>query len=78
MSKGLAEVEALADRLTIDEKLQLVKHLERETMKVRLDRLFAEADRERKGRRFTMAGIVREIKAYRRERRQDVNHSRRH
>ena len=79
MSKVLLEqAEVLADHLTMGEKLQLVKYLERETLKARLDRLFAEVDRRRKGRRFTMAEIVREIKAYRRERRQEVNHSRRH
>lgn len=70
MSKNLlAAAERLVEELTLDEKLRLVKQLEQDTAKARVERLWMETDRRRRGRRFTMAEIVREIKAYRRERR---------
>ena len=76
MSKNVFEAtERLVEELTLDEKVRLVKRLEQETGKVRLERLWKEVDRQRRGRRFTMAEIVREIKVYRRER---ANHSSRH
>ncbi len=76
MSKNVLEAtERLVEELTVDEKLRLVKRLEQDTWKVRLDRLFLRIDRRRKGRRFTMAEIQREIDAVRRQRR-SANHSR--
>lgn len=79
MSKNLLEAaERVVEELTIDEKIRLVKQLERETAKARLERLWADVDRRRRGRRFTMAEIVREIKAHRRERSKGVGNSRRH
>lgn len=77
MSKqALEQVQALVNRLTTEEKVLLVRRLERATAKVRWTRLFAEIDRQRKGRRFSMAEIQREIDAVRRERR-NGSHSRR-
>ena len=77
MSKAtLEQAEELVKRMTTDEKLQLVERLEQETLKARWDQLLADIDRRRKGRRFTMAEIQREVDAVRRERR-GVNHSRR-
>ena len=82
MSKAtLEQATELLERLTLDEKLDLVKRLEHETAKIRLNRLWADIDRRRKGRRFTMTEIQREIDAVRREqqqRQQDVSHPRRH
>jgi len=70
MSKNLLDAtERLVAELTPDEQLRLVKRLEHQTAKLRLERLWAEVDRRRRGQRVTMAEIVREIKAYRRERR---------
>ena len=77
MSKNVLEAtERLLDELTVDEKLRLVKHLEHDTGKARLDRIFADVDRRRRGRRFTMAEIQREIDLVRRQR-QGNGHSRR-
>jgi len=78
MSKNLLEAaERIAEELTTDEKIQLVRQLEQETLKARWNRLVADTDQRRKGRRFTMDEIIREIKAYRLERRRGINHSRR-
>ena len=69
MSKTmLKQAEALVRRLSIDDKVKLVRGLERQTAKVRWTRLLAEIDRRRQGRRFTMAEIQREIEVVRRER----------
>lgn len=79
MSRATFEqAEALVEQLTTDEKLRLTSWLERETAKVRLERLWVAVDRRRRGRRFTMAEINREIKAYRRERSKGVSNSGRH
>ena len=55
-------------RMTEREKWQLAQWLQQDRLR-EWDHLFARIDRQRKGRRFTMAEIVREIKAYRREQR---------
>ena len=78
MSKNLLEAaERIADELTTEERLKFARELAQRTLKDSWNRLFAQLDQRRKGRRFTMAEIQREIDAVRRERR-DVNHSRRH
>ena len=77
MSKvTLEQAKTIINRLTLNDKVRLVRGLERQTSKVRWARLWADLDQRRKGRRFTMAQIQREIDAVRCERR-GVNHSRR-
>lgn len=69
MSKNLLEAaERIAEELTEDERLRLVDELTRRTSKIRWSRLVAEIDQRRRGRRFSMAQIQREIDAVRRER----------
>ena len=69
MSRVLEQAQLLVGRLSLDDKVRLVRRLERETMSVRWQRLLSDIDRRRKGRRFTMAEIQREI---------DVVRARRH
>ena len=77
MSKNLLEAaERITKELTRPEQIQLVRWLERRTWPARLKTLWVEIDRRRRGRRFTMAEIQREIEAARREHRGN-NHSRR-
>ncbi len=77
MSKKLLEAaERIAEELSVEERLQLTKELVQRVREAQWDRLFRSIDRRRKGRRFTMTEIQREIDVVRRER-WDVNHSRR-
>jgi len=62
------DLERAAERLPKPLKLRLARRLERSAGLSEWDRLLKLIDRRRKGRRFTMAEIVREVKAYRRER----------
>jgi len=68
----MSRVEALEQvleelRLSNEEKSELARWLQRERIK-EWSRLFAVIDRRRKGRRIPIEAIVREVKAYRRER----------
>lgn len=70
----MSKVEALEQvveqmRLTPIEKFELARWLQRDQLSRDWNRLFARIDRRRKGRHFTMGEIVREVKAFRRERR---------
>lgn len=69
MSKNLLEAaERIAEELSDEERLRLVRDLVQRTRRDRWDRLFQSIDRRLKGRRFTMAEINAEIAAVRRER----------
>jgi hypothetical protein len=61
------ELEQAAERLPTPVKIRLAQRWGRSADASEWDRLFAAIDRRRRGRRFTMAEIVREVKAYRRE-----------
>ena len=74
---SLQKAEAMVKRLTIADKVRLVKKLERQTARIRWDRLFAEIDHRRQNRRFSVTDIQREIDAVRRQRRGGVADSRR-
>ena len=77
MSKNLLEAaERITKELTLDEQVKLVDELNRLTRHARWERLFADIDRRRKGRRFSMAEIQQEIDIVRRQRRGN-GHSRR-
>ena len=77
MSRNLLEAaERITKELTLDEQVKLADELNRVTRKARWERVFAEIDQRRKGRRFTMAEIQREIDIVRRQRRGN-GHSRR-
>ena len=70
MSKNLLEAaERIAEELSGEERLTLVKELVQRTRKERWNQLFQSIDRKLKGRRFTMEEINAEIAAVRRARR---------
>ena len=70
MSKNLLEAaERIAEELSVEERLKLMKDLAKRTRTDRWNHLFESIDRKLKGRRFTMKEINAEIDAVRQARR---------